>query len=210
MYKKLDEETINKLLETGIDEFACHGLDRANINVIASKAGLSVGVIYKYYGDKDKFFLACVEHSLKLLENLVQNVITNEEDISTCIHLVMDELIDGAEKHRNYYAMYNEITSGSCRKYAVELAREIEGETGALYAALMEKAQAEGKVTYTGDPKMFAFLFDSLLMMLQFSYSCEYYRERMKIFCGEEIINDKDAMADAFCEFIERAIGVGK
>ena len=208
MYKKLDDEAIEYLLETGIDEFACNGLDRANINVIAKKAGLSVGAIYKYYGDKDNFFLSCVNHSLKLLEAAIQNVILNEDDLKSCIRLLLDELIDGAEKHRNYYVMYNEITSGSCRKYAVELAKQIEGQTGALYAALMKKAQEEGKVTYQGDPRLFAFIFDSILMMLQFSFSCEYYRERMRIFCGEEILNDTTELTNAFCEFIERAIGI--
>ena len=81
MYKKLEEEDISFLLETGIAEFAAKGLDRANINVIAEKAGMSVGVIYKYYGDKDKFFLSCVEYSLKLLEKAFQDVISNESDI---------------------------------------------------------------------------------------------------------------------------------
>lgn len=208
MYKKLDDGAIVTLLETGIDEFACNGLDKANINVIAKKAGLSVGAIYKYYGDKDNFFLSCVSHSLKLLESAIQDVLKNEDDIKTCIRLLMDEIIDGAEKHRNYFVMYNEINSGSCRKYAVELARQIEGKTGALYAALMEKARAEGRATYKGDSKMFAFFFDSLLMMLQFSFSCEYYRERMRIFCGDEILDDKEKLGEAFCEFIERAIGL--
>lgn len=27
-------------------------------------------------------------------------------------------------------------------------------------------------------------------MMLQFSYSCEYYQERMRIFCGEAALED--------------------
>ena len=58
MYKKLDEKTMHLILETGIDQFARFGLDRANINTIAKAAGVSVGVLYKYFGDKDSFFLA--------------------------------------------------------------------------------------------------------------------------------------------------------
>lgn len=56
MYKKLDEKTMHLILETGIDQFARFGLDRANINTIAKAAGVSVGVLYKYFGDKDSFF----------------------------------------------------------------------------------------------------------------------------------------------------------
>ena len=208
MYKKLEEETINYLLETGIDEFAEKGLDRANINHIAKKAGVSVGVIYKYYGDKDNFFLSCVEHSLKFLEDVIGDVIDSDSDLKRCVRLLINRLIEGAEKHPNYYVMYNEITAGSCRKYAAKLASEIEGKTANLYAGLIAKGQEEGKVVDSENPKIAAFFFDNLLMMLQFAFSCEYYKERFLIFCGEEIVNDKEALADAFCAFVERAIGI--
>ena len=49
---------------------------------------------------------------------------------------------------------------------------------------------------------------DNLLMMLQFSYSCEYYKERMKIFCGEEIMDDDERMIEAFMNFMKAALGV--
>ena len=62
MLKKLSDEKINTILETGIAEFAQNGPDRANINVIARKSGVSVGVIYKYYTNKDDFFEACLRH----------------------------------------------------------------------------------------------------------------------------------------------------
>jgi len=208
MYKRLDDTAIETLLEAGIDEFASKGLDRANINNIAKAAGLSVGVIYKYYQDKDQFFLACVEHSLKLLETAIQDVVKNENDVETCMELLIQELMDGAEEHQNYYIMYNEITSGSCQKYAVELARKIEGKTSMLYAQLVEMAQKEGKISYQGSPQMFAYFFDSLLIMMQFSFSCEYYKERLKIFCGEDIFDKKEKLADHFLDLMKRAIGI--
>lgn len=210
MYKKLDDKTIENLLERGIDEFADKGLDRANINHIAKAAGLSVGVIYKYYEDKDSFFLACVEHSLKLLETAMQDVLSNQDDVISCMRVLIRELIDGADKHQNYYIMYNEITSGSCRKYAAELARKIEGRTSQIYTALVEKAKAEGKITYSGDPRMFSFFFDSLLIMLQFSFSCDYYRERFRIFCGDDVFENKEMLADNFLAFMAGAIGIGE
>lgn len=209
MYRRLDETTMESLLEAGIDEFADKGLDRANINHIAKTAGLSVGVIYKYYADKDRFFLACVEHSLKLLETTMEEVLQNEGDVISCIKLLIQNLIEGADRHQNYYIMYNEITSGSCSKYAVELAAKIETKTAAIYAELFERSTKEGRVTAKGNPKMFAFFFDSLLMMLQFSFSSEYYRERMKIFCGDRIFEKREELAENFLLFMAGALGIG-
>lgn len=207
MYKKLDEDTIISILETGIDEFADKGLDRANINAIAKKSGVSVGVIYKYYEDKDNFFLACVRHSLKLLEQVLHDAISDETDVMTSIRRIVYALLDNSQKHKNYNVMYNEITSGSCRRYAAVLAREIESCTARVYERLMDKAKRSGETDVKIDSRMLAFFFDNLLMMLQFSYSCDYYKERMKIFCGEDVHNQYEKVAEEFIAFISSALG---
>lgn len=208
MYRKLDDETMNVILETGIDEFADKGLDRANINIIAKKSGVSVGVIYKYYKDKDSFFLACVRHSLKLLDQVLQDSFSDEADVMTCIRRVVYVLLEHSKKHKNYNVMYNEITSGSCKRYASFLAHEIEAQTASVYEQLMEKIKQSGEKEIKADSRMLAFFFDNLLMMLQFSYSCDYYRERMKIFCGEDVLDDEERVAEEFIMFIGGALGL--
>lgn len=210
MYNKLTDEKIEHLLEIGIDEFAQLGMSRANINVIAKKAGISVGVIYKYFTDKHHFFLACVEYSLRLLDTAMQDVTNNEEDVISCIRLLVRDLMDGAKKHPNYFVMYNEITSGSCREYAKELARDIEENTAAVYGKLIEKAQSEGRMKREGNPHMFAFFFDNLLMSLQFAFSCSYYNERMKIFCGENVMEHPEKLVDEFVLFMTGALGIAE
>ena len=67
MAKKLTEEKKNEILETGIRVFADCGYEGANTNAIAREAGISVGALFKYYGDKEGFFLACLERSMDML-----------------------------------------------------------------------------------------------------------------------------------------------
>jgi TetR/AcrR family transcriptional regulator len=207
MYKKLDDEILNTILETGIDEFAANGLDRANINVIAKKSGVSVGVIYKYYKDKNSFFLACVRHSLKLLEQVLNDAFLDDADVMTCIRRIVYALLEHSRKHKNYNVMYNEITSGSCKQYATVLANEIESRTAPVYEQLMEKAKRLTVAEIKVNSRMLAFFFDNLLMMLQFSYSCDYYRERMKIYCGENIFDNDKKIAEEFIKFLGSALG---
>lgn len=207
MYKKLDSDTINNILETGIEEFANNGLDRANINVIAKKAGVSVGVIYKYFKDKDSFFLECVRHSLELLEQVLQDAFSDDADVMTCIKRIVYALLEHSRKHKNYNVMYNEITSGSSRRYANILAKEIETRTASVYEQLMEKAKQSAAAEIKIDSRMLAFFFDNLLMMLQFSYSCDYYTERMKIYCGENILEEDEKVANEFIGFIGSVLG---
>ena len=49
MYKKLDQAALDAILECGVDEFARCGFQPASVANVARAAGVSVGVIYKYF-----------------------------------------------------------------------------------------------------------------------------------------------------------------
>ena len=205
MLQKLTAEKIDAILETGINEFAEHGLDRANINVIAKKAGISVGVLYKYYKDKEVFFLACLDKSLVVLDQVISEVLIGEAKLLKRVEKIVRAVQKYSRKHVNYTKMYNSITVGSNKRFAPELAKRIEGMTSQVYSQFIANAMQEGDIRQDIDPAMFAFFFDSLLMMMQFSYSCEYYMERYKIFCGDSILKDDERVVQEFLKFIESA-----
>lgn len=205
MLKKLSEEKIMEILETGISEFAAHGMDRANINVIAKKSGVSVGVIYKYYNDKEGFFLACLKHSLDTLSEVITDAMSGDFKILERAEKLIRAIQKHSREHPDYNVMYNEITAGASQKYAKFLAEQIEGISSGVYAKFIAAAKADGDIRDDIDPRMFAFFFDNLLMMLQFSYSCDYYRERFKIFCGEDILDDDERVVSELLKFMESA-----
>ena len=208
LFQKLSEESQTLILETAIEAFANHGYAGANVNKIAKEAGFSVGVLYKYYDDKEGLFLACVKHSLKLLKSVLDDAARQGTDIEDSIRKVIEALIDNAKKHPNYNVMYNEITSGGAQKHAVMLAEKIEEISAQTYTGIIENARKHKRVKGDMDSKVFAFFFDNLLMMLQFSYSCEYYKERMKIFCGEQIYDNNELMVEELMKFIKGAFSM--
>lgn len=207
MYKKLEEKDIFALLEAGISEFADKGFENASISQIAKRAGLSVGVIYKYYADKDSFFVACVRHSLMLLTEVMNSVESDPDDLSGNVSKLFGSLLDNAAKHKDYFIMYHEITAGGCRKFAKMLAQEIEGISSKVYSSLIENGVKKGLIRSDIDYRSFAFFFDNLLMMIQFSYSCDYYKERMGIYLGEDITDEK--LTEEFMKFLRGAFGIG-
>lgn len=208
MYKKLNEEDVNAILETGIEVFSGKGLDRTGMSAVAEAAGVSVGVIYKYFGDKESFFLACVRYALRELDAALARVTESGEDVRGAMRSLVAAVIDHSRRHPSHNALYNEITSGSCRQYAPQLAQEIESRSAAVYARMMERVLAVGGMAGSGDARMFAFFFDSLLMTLQFSCSCDYYRERMCIFCGEDAAENDEALTESFLRFMCGALGI--
>jgi trehalose-6-phosphate synthase len=44
--------------------------------------------------------------------------------------------------------------------------------------------------------------------MYQFSFSSDYYKERMKIFLGEDRLNDIEGVEQSIMKFIRLALGV--
>lgn len=205
MLQKLTKEKIDAILETGISEFAEHGLDRANINVIAKKAGISVGVLYKYYKDKEVFFLACLDKSLQVLDMVIADFLSGDDKLLARAEKIIRAVQYYSREHRDYIKMYNSITVGSNKRFAPELARRIEGVTAKVYAEFIAKASHDGDIRSDLDPRMFAFFFDSLLMMLQFAYSCDYYTERFKIYCGENVLNQDERVVSELLKFFESA-----
>ena len=71
MLKPLTKEQTDRILSIAAEEFADKGFAGTAIGSIAKKAGVSVGVIYKYYSGKEDLFNACVRKSLECMEEVL-------------------------------------------------------------------------------------------------------------------------------------------
>ncbi len=212
MLKKLNDRKINEILEIGIREFASRGPEKARINEIARKADVSVGVLYKYFENKDALFLACVEHALLALDEAVTSALSGDLPIMERAEKLVRAVLKSAREKPAYHILYHEITSGGCREYAPRFAERIEGATARAYTAMLSSAKRDGGVRADMDERLFAFLFDNLLMMLQFSYACDYYKERFSLYLGTdangEAAASDEAVVSAFLAFVSSALGV--
>ncbi len=197
MLKKLTEEKLAEVLEAGIAEFAEKGPEGASVKVIAKNAGISVGVLYKYYENKEQFFHACLKKSLSVLESVLHEVTQGEEKLLVRAEKMIRSLQGYSRKNGNYIKMYNVITS-------VMYAAEIESMTAGVYTEFIERAIKDGDIRDDINPGLFAFFFDNLLTMLQFSYCCDYFNERAKVYCKEDFEDDEMVVSELL-KFIESA-----
>lgn len=179
--KKLTDEKQAALLEAGIAAFARAGFRGASIGAIAGAAGTSVGVLYKYYENKEAFFDACLRHSLRSLEALLDRVTAEEGKLLDSARQLIRGLQAFSRTHPDHVRLYHRITA-SQGAAAVRLAGAIESVTARLYTDWITRAQAEGAVRGDMDPRLFALFFDNLLMMTQFTGCCDYYRARLAFY----------------------------
>ena len=207
MLKKLTEEQRNKILTCAIEEFAEQGYSRAKITTIAKEAGISAGVIYKYYEDKAALFAACLEHCMDYLDKVYSRIGSTTVGLQDGLEQLVELAVVASREHPEYFRLYHQITLTQDEEEAFKLASRIEGNSSKLYVDFLEKAVEAGIVREDMEPKFFALLFDDILMMINFSLSSQYYTERMKLYLGHEPSDDE--MKEQILKFVRGAFGLG-
>jgi AcrR family transcriptional regulator len=204
-FDRIPDEKRLRIIDIATAEFANKGFDNANINDIAEKAGVSVGSLYKYFDSKENFFLTCVSIGIETLDSVLKEAMASNEDIMIKTEKIVRLIQHHTRAHRDLIRLYNEITSESNSALVNKLSRDLEEISANAYSTLIRQAQQQGEIREDADPQLFAFFADSLFMMLQFSYACEYYQERFKIYAGEDIFDrDEVVVAQLLC-FIKAA-----
>ena len=205
-FERASDERKEKILEVGIEEFSSKGYENANINVIAKNAGISIGLMYKYFATKEDLFITCIQRGIKILDDALDDIMKSDDKLlkkaeklirTTCIH---------SKRNANYIKLYNEIASEINGENAARLAREIEYSTSRKYVTSIAEALKNDDVRPDLDPRLFAFFLDNLITSLQFSYTCDYYRERFEIYTGVNIEEmDDEVIVTQLLKFIESA-----
>lgn len=204
-FERADPDRRNKVLQTGIDEFSKLGFENANINVIAKKAGISIGLMYKYFETKEDLFILCLEEAISELHAVIEEVLQSDDKILVRAERLIRTIQQTSGKESRYVKLYNEITKMSDEKKVRYYADEIESISYEAYAGFLKRAKEEGDIRGDMDERLFAFFFDSLLMTLQFSYTCDYYRERFKVYCGDDIFDNDEKVVTELLKFLESA-----
>lgn len=205
-FERISDERKEKILEVGIEEFSSKGYENANINVIAKNAGISIGLMYKYFSTKEDLFITCIQRGMQILEDVIRDIMNSDDKIlikaeklirATCVH---------SKKNANYIRLYNEITSEKGSERTKMLVEEIESKTSGIYITAIAQALAKGDVRSDLNPRLFAFFLDNLLTSLQFSYTCDYYKERFKFYTGVDVEEmDDEKVIQQLLKFIESA-----
>ena len=69
--KERRERSREEIYQAALEEFGTYGYDRVNMERICGKHGISKGMMYHYYANKDALFLLCVERTFSALESYV-------------------------------------------------------------------------------------------------------------------------------------------
>jgi AcrR family transcriptional regulator len=205
LFDKIPEAKRKRILDAATDEFATYGFENTSIQQIAKRAEISVGSVYKYFENKEELFAMVVKENLSLLEALLLHHSSSDEDIMIKAESVLKELLKFSKKHPQLIKLYCAITTGSNVEFSRMLAERIASISAKIYTDVIKKAQQTGDVRSDVDPRVFAFLLDNIFTMLQFSISCDYYKERLKVYIGEDEEKQDELLIKQTLKFIKAA-----
>ena len=209
-FDNIAEEKRRKILDVAVNEFANHGFENANINIIAKKAQVSVGSLYKYFDTKTDLFLTSVNYGISTLDSIIDAIAGSDEDVLMKLEKLIRAAIGFSRSYSVLIKLYNEFTGESNPDLAKKIAVDMESITAAAYKKAIIEGQVAGEIRTDIDPGMAAFLIDNVLMNIQFSYACDYYRERYKIYAGEDIFLKDEFAIENIMRFVKSALKMDK
>lgn len=209
-FNNIPEEKRRKILDVAVNEFANEGFKNANINTIAKKAQVSVGALYKYFDTKSDLFLMSVNYSMSVRDAMLEAIVSSDEDVLVKLEKLIRSDIEFSRSGRLLIKLYNEVTSESNSAVVEKIAADIEEKSCCAYKKTIEDGQKAGEIRRDIDPGIAAFLVDNILMNLQFSYACDYYSYRYKIYAGDDIMERDDFAINNILRFIKGALKTEK
>ncbi len=205
-FENISEEKRRKILDVAVEEFATKGFESANINTIARKAQVSVGSLYKYFDTKNDLFLTSVSYGISTLEEILDAINEKDEDVVFKLEKLVRAAIDFSRRNAVMIKLYNEFTTERNVELGKKLASRMETITSNAYKTAIIQGQIAGEIRTDIDPGMAAFLVDNLLVSIQFSYACEYYGERYKIYAGDDIFEKDEFAVRNIVRFVKSAL----
>jgi len=206
-FDNLAEAKRERILKVAMNEFAVKGFSGASINVIAAKAAISVGSLYRYFDSKDDLFLTVVVHGLRVLDQAWWNVIADEGDIYSKIERMIRMTLDFSKANPEYFQMYLDGTTEAVAGLSIEFSNKLEAVKAQYFRSMIVAARERGLVSADIDENMAAFCLDNLLMMMHLSYTSSFFKQRMRMYLGRESHEDDDQVIRGYMRFIRSALG---
>jgi AcrR family transcriptional regulator len=104
-YEDIREIRKKEIMDTALELFAIEGFDKTSISKIATKAGISKGLLYNYFNGKEDLIRTIIFNGLDSLTGYIDpnhdGVLTRKE-----LQYFIEEFFNAVEKNEHYWRLY--------------------------------------------------------------------------------------------------------
>jgi len=163
MAKKVDrEQRQSELLETAIEVFAERGYQAATMDEIAERAGVSKGMLYIYFKNKEALFGAVFRWFVKMTEGMMREAVGGVDDEVEQIRRIAATWAEVAVRHREFVPLFLDFWAaasvrGMRNDYAEDLAAMYH-DYRTMIIGIVEQGKAKGVFKAGTDAQTIAYL----------------------------------------------------
>ena len=170
---EIRQESRRQLVEAATRVFTRMGYAGARMAEIAREAGLSHGLAFHYFANKEAMFVAVVEATMGYAIDMARAAVAGNEPAICKLRQLCSQMLDGARHNpSNTVIMFQTSSSAAVPQQAKEVLRRASYDIAAAMAQLISEAQSAGDLNI-GDPGMLARTLLSTLSRLALSVVAE-------------------------------------
>lgn len=194
-FERIPPEKQHMILTIAMMEFAKNGFYKANINTIASKAGISIGAMYKYFSSKEELFCDTLEMGISVLNETFMSRLDKGDDPFDKIKSIFMAALEFSKENPQALQIYMSLLSSSMDSFSKKYAKTIEEVGHTFFKKIIEDGIASGHIHPDVDIDAANYFLDNNLMMFSFSQISLYLKIRLETFLEgrktpEELIDD--------------------
>ncbi|GKX28826.1 TetR family transcriptional regulator [Vallitalea longa] len=122
----LSNERVQRIINHGFEEFSKQSYEKSSTNQIVKNAGVSRGLLYHYFKDKEELYDFLIYYSIKIVMNELEKKIDwNNTDFLYRIRNVIILKLEIIENYPYLFEFHDKIDKKKIAKYSYEVEGEI-------------------------------------------------------------------------------------
>lgn len=175
-FVNLPREKRENVLRSAVTEFAEHGYQRASINNIVKRLGISKGSLYQYFDNKEALFLHVFDHFTQQVKQHVKASVatTSRDDFFGVARQVLLAGISFIDNHPEYFQVYLKVLFERDVPRREELVARVRLFSLEYFGPLAERAAGQGVLRSDISAHKVVFIMDAMLDRFLQGYAQPY------------------------------------
>jgi AcrR family transcriptional regulator len=209
VFKNLENDKQQRILETAVDEFACHGFRQASVNRMVQKLGIAKGSIFQYFGTKEGLFHVVFDHAVDLVRRSLRQVKQETSD-TDFFERIRQSLLAGIrfiDRHPRVYRIYLKMIFQEDFPLRSEFLQQVHLFSADYLKPLVEAGIGRSELRPELNVEMAVFFLDSLMDRFLQAYSVSFLDAGVGLYQapGSQI----EQRIDELIRLLRHGMGVG-
>jgi AcrR family transcriptional regulator len=159
VFQQIRDTSKQNILDKAAEVFVKNGLANTKVSDLVKAAGVSQGLLYWYFTDKDDVFIALLEQAVNGITNYVQDAVRYAGTPLEKLRRLTEQILQGMSENPVFFQLISQAMALSGR--IQEVVTKLEA-VGAILHEIISEGQTAGEIAKR-DPDQLVFLYFSCL-----------------------------------------------